>query len=141
MELKDVLQGMMQQSIAGSQLTDLVIGTVTAASPLEISIDTNMAPLQASVLYLTASVIEKKIPLLQHDHTVTISDTYTGGGSAACGVALGDIACFENGTALPVEKGYIILNRPLAPGDEVLLLRVQGGQKYIVLSRIFSIGG
>ncbi len=141
MELKDVLQGMMQQSIAGSQLTDLVIGTVTAASPLEISIDTNMAPLLASVLYLTASVVEKKIPLLQHDHTVAISDTYTGGGSAACGAALSDIACSENGTVLPVEKGYIILNRPLVPGDEVLLLRVQGGQKYIVLSRIFSIGG
>ena len=35
------------------------------------------------------------------------------------------------------EMGYLLLNRSLAVGDKVLLLRVQSGQKYIVLSRLF----
>lgn len=58
--------------------------------------------------------------------------------SVESGGALGNIACYENGQALPVENGYIILNRALAVGDMVLLLRVQNGQKFIVLSRIFE---
>lgn len=59
-------------------------------------------------------------------------------GSVDSGGALSNIVCYENGQALPVENGYIILNRALEAGDKVLLLRVQNGQKFIVLSRIFE---
>ena len=41
---------------------------------------------------------------------------------------------------LPVENGFIILNRGLAVGDKVLLLRVQSGQKFIILSRVMKGG-
>ena len=95
-----------------------------------------MAPLRESVLYLTSSVVEKKIPVLEHIHAITVHDSYTGGGTADCASALSNIACYENGTALPVENGYIIINRALAMGDKVLLLRVQNGRKFIVLSRV-----
>jgi len=111
-------------------------GTVTKPSPLEITIDTAMAPLKSSVLYLTESVVEKKIPVVAHNHT--IHDTYTGGGSSEN--SLSNIICYEHGKALPVKDGYIILNRALEAGDEVLLLRVQHGQKFIVLSRTFKGG-
>ena len=138
MELKDILQQMMQESMKSAQLADLQIGTVTAVNPLEITISASMAPLRASVLYLTSSVVEKKIPVLEHIHTITVHDSYTGGGTADCASALSNIACYENGTALPIENGYIIINRALAAGDKVLLLRVQSGQKFIVLSRVFE---
>ena len=138
MELKDILQQMTQESMKSAQLTDLQIGTVTAVDPLEITISASMAPLRAGVLYLTVDVVEKKIPVVQHSHTITVSDTYTGGGSATCSTELTDIVCYENGTALPVENGYIILNRALAVGDKVLLLRVQNGQKFVVLSRVME---
>ena len=134
MELRDVLQQMMQESMAGAQLTDLCMGTVTKVDPLEIIEDAGMAPLRRQVLYLTESVVEKKIPVVTHTHT--IHDTYTGGGSAEN--ALSHIVCQEHGQTLPVEGGYIILNRALAVGDRVLLLRVQNGQKFIVLSRVFQ---
>ena len=42
------------------------------------------------------------------------------------------------GAQIHIEGGYIILNRALAVGDRVLLLRVQNGQRYIVLSRVFE---
>ena len=95
-----------------------------------------MAPLQAPVLYLTVNVVEKKIPVLQHNHV--IHDTYTGGGTSEDNLMQSDIICYENGTALPVQNGYIILNRALEVGDIVLLLRVQNGQKFVVLSRVME---
>lgn len=61
-------------------------------------------------------------------------------GGVASNGALGNVACIEHGVALPVEDGYIILNRALAAGDKVLLLRVMGGQRFIVLSRVFEGG-
>ena len=60
MELADILHQMAQQSFNALQPCDLCIGTVTKTSPLEITIDTAMAPLKSSVLYLTESVVEKK---------------------------------------------------------------------------------
>lgn len=129
MELIDVMQLIMQKNQQAMQPTDLAIGTVTSASPLEITSDTTMAPLQERVLYLTQSVVEKKIPVLEHSHSTP---------EGATGEALGSVACIENGKALPVEGGYIILNRGLETGDKVLLLRVQKGQKFVVLSRVIE---
>lgn len=150
MELIDVLQDISQKSIAATSPTDLTIGTVTAIGPLQIVTQTSMQTLQASVLYLTAAVIEKKIPILTHSHTIdSLGHTHkTGGETSEEGLAgsytdlpeLEEIVCYENGVPLPVEGGYIILNRALAVGDKVLLLRVQRGQMFVVLSRIFTGG-
>ena len=136
MELRDVLQQMIQENTRAGQPTDLRIGTVTKADPLEITINTQMAPLRAGVLLLTECVVEKKIPILQHTHE--IHATATGGGSCDPALLESQIICQEFGQALPVENGYIILNRALAVGDEVILLRVQNGQRFIVLSRVFK---
>lgn len=130
MTLAEQLYGMMQRSQEASQPTDLTTGTVTSASPLEITLSTSMAPLRGSVLALTASVVERKLPALAHTHTV---------GGVESSSSLQNVACVENGQALPVENGYILLNRGLAVGDKVLLLRAQHGQKYLVLSRIFEV--
>ena len=159
MELKDVLYQMMQENAAAGQPTDLRVGTVTSEEPLEITINPAMAPLRRRQLYLTEPVVEKKIPVLTHKHyisTLTHTHTAPGGatGPALEGSYLGegslvsegfnatlqdqDIVCWENGKELPIEDGFIILNRKLETGDKVLLLRVQSGQKFIVLSRIFE---
>lgn len=151
MELIEALQQVMQDTNKG-KTTDLQIGTVDSANPLAITVDTMMAPLQAGVLYLTEAVVEKKIPILEHKHEIkTLSHTHTTP-DGTTGAALedtyetelallqADIVCTEHGTALPVKDGYIILNRALEAGDRVLLLRVQNGQKFIVLSRVFEGG-
>ena len=132
MDLKDVVYQMIDQKMKASQLSDLRTGTVTAVNPLEITINTAMAPLRASILLLTSAVIEKKIPVLQHNHT------NPEGGNTGNALLQSEIMCYENGQPLPVENGYIILNRALEVGDKVILLRVQKGQKFIVLSRVFE---
>lgn len=149
MELIDVLHQISQQSQDAAQPTELKIGTVVSVSPLEISINTNMAPLQANVLYLTSAVVERKIPVLSHSHNTSgLSHTHTVSGAGSTGQSLQgsypsdtqltSVACIENGQTLPVENGYIILNRALVVGDTVLLLRVLHGQKFIVLSRVME---
>ena len=204
MELRDVLYQMMQRNAAAMQPTDLCVGTVVSAAPLQVSLSAQTAPLEGEQLLLTEPVVEKKIPVLTHihemeglSHTHTLSglghshDTTgfahshtTGGlshahtltegqtGAALAGSyssdeqlagtfssdqkltgtyttsgALGDVemqgalsgvVCIEHGQPLPVEDGYIILNRALETGDIVLLLRVEHGARYVILSRMFK---
>ena len=137
---------------------DLAFGTVTKTAPLEITQNNQAAPLRSPVLILTESVVEKKIPVLQHRHHINtlghshscpdggtstnLTDSYPTLYSLASNGADGDqtknVVCYENGQPLPVEDGYIILNRSLAVGDKVIMLRVQNGQRFIVLSRVFE---
>lgn len=130
MDLLETVQSIVQKTVReGFTLTDLVIGTVSKVKPLQITEKNVSDPIPAQALLLTASVVEKKIPVLKHSHMVS---------SGSCGDALSSVVCYENGKSLPVEDGYIILNRGLADKDKVLMLRVCGGQRYIVLSRIFE---
>lgn len=158
MELIDAIHQVMQESQQAAQPCDMEVGTVVSASPLQISINSQQAPLQPQVLYLTESVVEKKIPVLDHIHHInslshTHSEYHGTTGSGLTGsyptlislVSEGansdqtqNIICYEHGQPLPIEDGYIILNRALEVGDKVLLLRVQKGQKFIILSRVFQ---
>lgn len=129
MELADVINTIVARNLGSAQLTDLRVGTVTNVSPLQIRLSVQMAPLEKSVLLLTSEVVEKKIPVLSHSHSYSEGTT---------GSALNGLACYENGKPLPVQEGYIILNPGLKVGDRVLLLKVQRGQKFIVLSRVME---
>lgn len=71
MDLIEVLQQINQSSMDAYGLSDLAIGTVTQAEPLEVTLRESMAPLPQEVLHLTAAVIEKKIPVLAHAHTTS----------------------------------------------------------------------
>lgn len=148
MNLVDALVMVSEGTAKASQPCDLEVGTVTTTNPLSITRDISQAPLQQSVLILTENVIEKKIPILNHTHTINTlghNHTYSGGntstdltGSYVTLNSLTSVTCYENGQPLPIENGYIILNRALEVGDKVLLLKVQKGQKFIILSRIFE---
>lgn len=69
MDLTDVMRQMMQQSMEGYGLSDMTIGTVTGVKPLAVRIREGMADIPQEALRLTAAVIEKKIPVLEHLHT------------------------------------------------------------------------
>ena len=111
MTLLEAVTQVVEKSNAAAQLTDIAVGTVTSASPLTITIDATQTPLQASVLLLTETVTERRTTALKHKHTEEEPDA------------------LDN----------VLLQRGLAAGDKVLLLRVQHGQRYVVLSRV--VGG
>lgn len=56
MDLINIIQQIVQQSLKAAQLTDMVMGTVVSVSPLEITINPAMAPLKNQILHLTSSV-------------------------------------------------------------------------------------
>lgn len=156
MTLLDMLLQISDQSQSANQPTDLEFGTVTGIDPLQIVRDAQQAPLTGGVLVLTQAVIEKKIPILAHKHYTStlmhnhlnqvpndltgsyISETSLVSEGYDSALQSEDIICYENGEALPVEDGYIILNRKLEVGDRVVLLKVQRGQRFLVLSRVFE---
>lgn len=158
MNLFDTLVMVSEGTSKASQPCDLEVGTVTTVDPLSVTRDVAQAPLTEAVLILTESVVEKKIPILDHIHhinTLGHSHTCPDGGTStnltgsyptltslvsdgANSDQTQNIICYEHGQPLPIEDGYIILNRALEVGDKVLLLRVQKGQKFIILSRVFS---
>lgn len=117
MELIDVIQKMIIEHNANANLTDLAIGTVKQADPLQITLINSTLMIPSSVLYLTESVIEKKIP------STAFVDPET--------------KCLENGRPIQSQNGYVVTNRGLQTGDKVIMLRVMGGQGFIVLSRVF----
>ena len=89
---------------------------------------------------MTAAVVEKKVTTFAHSHDTTHNHVVTDATiqpAGQCSTELTGITCYENGQALP-NDGFITLNRGLEVGDKVLMLRVQHGQKYVVLSRVFQ---
>ena len=159
MNLVDALVMVSNEQNKASQPCDMEIGTVSSVKPLTVERDIAQAPLNEAVLILTESVIEKKIPILEHIHHINslghshscpdggtstnLTGSYPTLKSLVSKGANGDqtqyIICYEHGKPLPIKDGFIILNRALEVGDKVLMLRVQHGQKFIILSRIFEV--
>lgn len=105
-------------------------GTVTSTSPLKIMVDQKLI-LSGDQLILTNNVRDYTVEMtvdhmtesVSHGHAV--NDTYTGGGSA-----------------VPVDHAHPYKGRKsfrvhlaLKDGEKVVMLRCDGGQKYIVLDR------
>lgn len=160
MNLLDALQMVSSQNMFASQPSDLETGTVTGVNPLEVTRDIQQQALRQEVLYLTESVVEKKIPILDHNHyAINLGHTHTCPDGTTSEALTGrylteayslvsegydateqtqDIVCWEHGEKLPIEDGFIILNRKLEVGDKVLLWRVLNGQKFVIISRVFE---
>ncbi|MDR0905755.1 MAG: DUF2577 domain-containing protein [Oscillospiraceae bacterium] len=166
MELIDTLMKISEKNLGNAGLTDLTIGTVTSTDPLEITLVGTMLVLPRAVLLLTESVVEKKLTVDPHTHDINVlGHNHTTGGlghshTAPGGVTSTDLTSeypsstdldetyttlettvemqvTENGGDLPTETGTVTLNRALAVGDKVIMLRVMGGQQFLVLSRVF----
>lgn len=117
MDLLGVLNQVVQNNTEGQKLTDLAIGTVTSANPLQIQIDPQMPPLPAEVLLLADSVVERTEDVIIEPWLKTALE----------------------GADIPVTDeviGTVTVQHGLEEGEKVLMLRVLKGQQYIVLSRV-----
>lgn len=109
----------------------IIFGTVTSTTPLKINVEQRLT-LDASHLVLTSMVRDIEVDMAvnysteNHTHTHTISDTYSGGGSASN----------ETHNHAVTGKKTMTVHLGLKVGESVMLLQVQGGQKYIVLDRV-----
>lgn len=99
----------------------VMFGEVTKTNPLEVLVDQRFT-LPADFLLLPESLVHFEIHL-NHSHEYTDD---SGSGSATK----------QTKPALPAKP--IVIRRGLEAGDKLLLLRVQGGQQYVILDRVVS---
>ena len=110
------------EAVNASKPTAIVYGKVSSISPLKINVEQKMT-LTAAQLVLTRNVTDHKVFM-----TVDHATEYKSGGS-------GDASFESHNHAYKGKKEFTIHNG-LVVGDEVIMIQMQGGQKYIVLDRV-----
>lgn len=112
------------EAVNEGQPCSVLFGTVKSASPLVISIDGDgKRDLPEEFFYLTRNVKDHKIDL-----TVDHETEAKGGGS-------GEAAFSSHTHSYKGRKTFLVHNN-LKAGERVLLLMMQGGNKFIVLDRM-----
>lgn len=110
------------EAVSASKPTSIVYGKVISTSPLQINVEQKMT-LTAAQLVLTRNVTEHKIQM-----TIDHVTGNTSGGS-------GDASFASHNHTYSGKKEFTVHNG-LIVDDEVIMIQMQGGQKYIVLDRV-----
>ena len=110
------------EAVNESKPTAIVFGNVVSVAPLVITVEQKLTLTDAQLI-LTNNVRDYDIEM-----TVDHATESTSGGS-------GDSSFASHNHVYAGRKTFTIHNG-LIVGDEVILLQVQGGQKYIVLEKV-----
>lgn len=108
------------EAVEQSSPMAIAYGTVTSINPLEINVEQRMN-IKGDMILLTSNVIDKEVEVEVNDMTEeALTNPYNHKHE-------------YKGTKKHIHK------KGLRVGEKVLLIRVQGGQKYIVLDRLVSV--
>ncbi len=131
-ELVKTIKRAALDAVNASKPVAVCFGKVTSTSPLKILVEQKMT-LGAAQLILCQNVTEHTMEMTvnhytenETEHTHTVQDTYTGGGSSS---PTKHLHAYRGTKKFTMHNGLVV-------GDEVILLRQQGGQKYIVVDKI-----
>lgn len=113
------------EAVNSSKPTAIVYGKVISSSPLKINIEQKMT-LTAAQLVLTRNVTDHKV-FMTVDH---VTETRNGGSGGAS---------FTSHNHAYTGKKEFTVHNSLVVGDEVIMIQIQGGQKYIVLDRVVNL--
>ncbi|SDF62225.1 DUF2577 domain-containing protein [Sporomusa acidovorans] len=123
-ELVQVLKQIAVEANEAGKPTGITYGTVLNIEPLEIQIEQRLT-LPEEFFKLTKAVTDHYV-----DMTVSHVTENRAGGS-------GDSSYASHNHDYQGRKKFLVHNA-LQVGEEVILLQVQGGQRYIVLDRVFD---
>lgn len=121
-DLLNVIKKAAIDAVETSKPTTWMIGTVISTSPLKINVDQKMT-LTKEQLVLTRNVTDYEI-----NETVEHLTEKRAGGSSYAQYEAHDHE--YKGT-----KKFLI-HHALAVGDEVVLIRIQGGQRFLIVDRV-----
>ena len=110
-------------AVESTKPVNVVFGKVTSESPLKILVEQKIT-LTAAQLILTRNVTD-------FNNEITVIDWTTENRSGGSGY---DSFSSHNHDLIGRKK--IIVHNALKAGEEVVLIRQQGGQKYIVIDRL-----
>ncbi len=118
--LLNVIKKIVLDVMESSKPVNVVFGTVVKSSPLQISIDQKLI-LSEKQLILTKNVTDYTINM-SVDHITELN--------------IGDIE--EHNHQYKGKKEFIVHNS-LMIGEKVLMIRMQEGQKYIVIDKVVKV--
>lgn len=125
-DLNSMIKELAKNAIKDGKPMELAYGLVESASPLTIKTSQKL-PLEEDDLILTDMV---------RDHTVDITVSHETGKSGESNGVMSDFASHSH---TYTGRKKITLHYGLKAGDRVLLLREQGGQKFLVIGRLSEI--
>lgn len=138
-ELLNTIKKAATEAVDATKPVQVCFGKVTSASPLQILVDQKMT-LSSSQLILSRNVTEytsmvtvqwsTESESISHSHDIELTDS---GGDTVTGKTKAKTVPHSHDV-----KGtkQMTFHNKLEQGEEVILLRMQDGQKYIVLDRI-----
>lgn len=112
------------KAVEASKPSGVYFGTVTSVSPLKINVEQKMT-LESAQLILARNVTDHTVQM-----TIGNTQTYYWTGTEENPIPV------DVGHKHAIGKGAVTVHNGLVNGDKVILLRVQGGQKYVVLDRV-----
>ena len=115
------------ETIETNQPCDFCYGKVTSKDPLKILVDQKME-LSIAQLVLTRNVSDFNI-------TVSIDNLSTDLESGDSGEA----SFAAHSHSINVQKRKVTVHNGLELGDNVVLIRKQGGQQYLVMDRVVNV--
>lgn len=119
--LLDVIKQAGVAAVGASNPVNVLYGVVTKTNPLEVNVDQRFT-LSADFLIVTEQLHRYEVEL-KHSHYYEDTDNSI-------------TTTRETEEALP-EK--IVIRKGLELGDKLLLLRIQGGQKYVILDKVVEL--
>ena len=148
--MPDIVESMKKaalEAVASSKPVDLIFGLVTSASPLEITIEQKLV-LTAPMLILTRNVTEFNVDVTvgwstetalgSHKHKVLPLNTEVGGDPPHPHAILEfetELKSLRHAHPIEGRKSMTVHNA-LQAGEYVLLIRMNGGQQYVVIDRV-----
>ena len=163
--LLTAIQSIAVNAVRATNPVEYCIGTVTSIDPLKVRLNESTLEVWGDVLMLTSAVVERKMTIKKHHHAIvapflTHTHTYVLEGATTptsppvdatqAPIASADVQdtvldayVNEFGASDPLDHPsdeneiVVTLNRGLKKDDKVLMLQVCGGQKFIILSRLF----
>ena len=160
-DLLSIIKKAATEAVEAGQPSNFCFGKVTSANPLEISVEQKMV-LSSAQLVLTRNVTDYKIEMtvnhttdiadLQHSHSINgNTDTFSGntekGGEdephvhayahqhSLSGNIESNSANLSHNHNYSGRKTFLVHNG-LSIGENVVLFKQKGGQKYLVLDRV-----
>lgn len=138
-QFHDMMKNVAVKAIEASEPSGIFFGTVLSASPLKIQVEQKMT-LGAEFLVLSTLVQDFTVNMTvdhkteaETEHTHEYFDSDTGQGASGSQTRTSDPTShfheFKGTKSFQVHLG-------LKAGEKVILLRVQGGQQFIVLDRV-----
>ena len=121
-ELFGVMQEISSNANSAGCPVTVCFGTVTSEAPLKILVDQKLQIGEAQII-LTRNVTDFENEQTAHSH---LTENRGGGGGHAA---------FESHNHVYTGRKPFTMHHKLITGDKVLLIREQGGQRYIVIDR------